>query len=113
MVTYQRKGKRVIPLDKEAEESYKIQIYKKMITYEVQVTKNATTWYINGKRHREDGPAIEYSDGGKAWYINDKRHREDGPAIEYSDGSSTGISTVSSLQNQISITVQLSHVTVK
>jgi asparagine N-glycosylation enzyme membrane subunit Stt3 len=87
MVTYQRKGKRVIPLDKEAEESYKIQIYKKMITYEVQVTKNSTTWFINGKLHREDGPAIEGSDGYKAWYINDNWHREDGPAIEHSNGS--------------------------
>ena len=43
-------------------------------------------WYINGKRHREDGPAIEYSSGTKFWYINDKLHRTDGPAIEDSNG---------------------------
>ena len=43
-------------------------------------------WYLNGKRHREDGPAIEYADGNKAWYINGKLHREDGPAYEYVDG---------------------------
>jgi len=36
--------------------------------------------------HREDGPAVEYPDGGKAWYLNGKRHREDGPAIERVDG---------------------------
>ena len=44
-------------------------------------------WYLNGKYHREHGPAIEYADGDKFWFINDKRHREDGPAIEYADGT--------------------------
>ena len=43
-------------------------------------------WYLNGKQHREDGPAIEYADGDKSWYLNGKRHREDGPAIEWADG---------------------------
>ena len=43
-------------------------------------------WYLNGKRHREDGPAIEWSNGTKHWYINGKLHREDGPAIEWFDG---------------------------
>jgi hypothetical protein len=28
-------------------------------------------WYLNGKRHREDGPAIEYVDGDKQWWLND------------------------------------------
>jgi len=44
-------------------------------------------WYLNGKIHREDGPAIEYANGTKEWYLNDKRHREDGPAVERADGS--------------------------
>jgi hypothetical protein len=43
-------------------------------------------WWLNGKLHREDGPAIEDSDGHKEWYLDGKLHREDGPAIEYSDG---------------------------
>ena len=43
-------------------------------------------WYIDGKCHREDGPACEYSDGDKSWWSNGERHREDGPAVEYSDG---------------------------
>ena len=43
-------------------------------------------WYINGKRHREDGPAIEFYDGEKLWYKNGLIHREDGPATEYTDG---------------------------
>ena len=29
-------------------------------------------WYLNGKWHREDGPAVIYSDGTQAWYINGK-----------------------------------------
>ena len=43
-------------------------------------------WWSNDKLHREDGPAIEYADGYKAWYLNDKLHREDGPAVEYANG---------------------------
>ena len=43
-------------------------------------------WYLDGKFHREDGPAIVYEDGVKQWYLNGKLHREDGPAIEYPNG---------------------------
>ena len=43
-------------------------------------------WWLNDKRHREDGPAIEWMLGDKDWWLNDKRHREDGPAIEGADG---------------------------
>lgn len=49
---------------------------------------NGTSFYlIDGKLHREDGPALENINGTKEWYINNKLHREDGPAIEYPDGS--------------------------
>jgi hypothetical protein len=44
-------------------------------------------WYLNGNRHREDGPAIEYADGTKRWYLDGSLHREDGPAIEYANGN--------------------------
>jgi hypothetical protein len=44
-------------------------------------------WYLNGDLHREDGPAIEYADGSREWYLHDKLHREDGPAMEYIDGT--------------------------
>jgi len=44
-------------------------------------------WYLNGLRHREDGPAIEGVDGRKEWFLYGKRHREDGPAFEGSDGT--------------------------
>jgi len=50
------------------------------------IDENGTKyWYLNGKLHREDGPAIEYSSGRKFWYINGKLHRTDGPAIEDSN----------------------------
>lgn len=40
------------------------------------------SWYINGEKHRTDGPAHEYANGSKFWYVNDRLHRLDGPAIE-------------------------------
>jgi len=46
----------------------------------------AKEWFLNGKLHREDGPAVEYADGAKSWFLNGQLHREDGPAIEYADG---------------------------
>jgi len=44
-------------------------------------------WYLNGERHRKDGPAVEQADGTKHWYLNDELHREDGPAVEYTNGT--------------------------
>ena len=49
-------------------------------------SNGSKAWYLNGKRHREDGPAVERSNGSKAWYLNDKLHREDGPAVEHPGG---------------------------
>ncbi len=43
-------------------------------------------WLLNGLLHRENGPAVEYADGGKMWYVAGSLHRENGPAIEYPDG---------------------------
>jgi hypothetical protein len=57
------------------------------IKYEVIVYPNGDkAWFLNGKFHREDGPAVEDSDGDKGWYLNGKLHREDGPAIERING---------------------------
>jgi len=57
------------------------------IKYEVKVHTNGTKyWYLNGKLHREGGPAIEYPNGGKYWYLKGKLHREDGPASEWPNG---------------------------
>ena len=38
-------------------------------------------WYLNGKRHRTNGPALIYTSGTKEWYLNGKLHRENGPAF--------------------------------
>jgi hypothetical protein len=59
-----------------------------MKEYKVVVTGDFTKWYnLEGKLHREDGPAIECSNGDKYYYINGKSHREDGPAIERANGT--------------------------
>jgi hypothetical protein len=44
-------------------------------------------WYLNGKLHRQDGPALEWANGTKAWYLRGKCHRQDGPAVERADGT--------------------------
>ena len=30
-------------------------------------------YFLDGKVHREDGPAIDDNDGTKGWYLRDKR----------------------------------------
>ena len=52
----------------------------------VEVANAYKGWYLNGKFHREDGPALEDANGNKWWYLNGKLHRENGPAIEYANG---------------------------
>lgn len=39
-------------------------------------------WWLNGKRHRTDGPAVKYNDDRKEWWLNGDRHRFDGPAYQ-------------------------------
>ena len=53
----------------------------------IQDENGTKRWFLHDKRHREDGPAVEYPDGTKSWYLHDELHREDGPAIEHADGS--------------------------
>ena len=58
-----------------------------MIEYTVKVYNNGTkSWYLNDKRHREDGPALEGASGTKSWWLYGKLHREDGPAVEWANG---------------------------
>ena len=57
------------------------------ITRFLQKNGYSRTYWKNNKRHREDGPAIEYPNGTKEWWFNGKCHREDGPAVEYPDGT--------------------------
>jgi hypothetical protein len=60
-----------------------------MIEVEKLIEVNSVCCYIKGTDilHREDGPAIEWSDGSKEWYINGKLHREDGPAATFPEGN--------------------------
>jgi hypothetical protein len=30
-------------------------------------------WYLHGKLHRTDGPALEWADGDKFWFLNGHR----------------------------------------
>ena len=43
-------------------------------------------WWLEGKRHRDDGPAIIAVNGNKYWYRNGKLHRTNGPAVEWHNG---------------------------
>jgi hypothetical protein len=59
-----------------------------MIEYTVKVKANGDRhWYLNGERHREDEPAIEYANGDRFWYLHGKLHRTAGPAVEFADGT--------------------------
>jgi hypothetical protein len=44
--------------------------------------------------HRENGPAIEWSDGRKDWYIDGIKHRKDGPSQNIVVGQKLGIKMV-------------------
>jgi len=48
-----------------------------MIEYTVVYESGTKFWYLNGKLHREDGPAIEYANGDKSWYLNNEKLTEE------------------------------------
>ena len=54
--------------------------------YEIEVDEERVIWRLNGKIHREDGPAVIWPNGRQEWVLNGKRHREDGPAAIWADG---------------------------
>jgi len=48
-----------------------------MIEYTVKVYANGgKAWYLEGKLHREDGPAVEYASGTKSWFLEGKEYTE-------------------------------------
>ena len=51
----------------------------------VDCTNGHKEWWQNDLLHRTDGPAIEWWDGDKFWWQNGLLHRTDGPAIEWND----------------------------
>ena len=58
-----------------------------MLTNPVIDNNGTQCWYLDGKYHRVDVPAVIDADGSQYLYLNDKRHRVDGPAAIYADGS--------------------------
>jgi hypothetical protein len=56
----------------------------------IHIDEHGTKHYYSDRKmkilHREDGPAFEDANGGKAWFIDGKYHREDGPAFEDVNG---------------------------
>ena len=58
------------------------------LKYRVEVDARGTRWYYNsaGQLHRDEGPAVECTNGYKRWHINGLRHRIDGAAIECTNG---------------------------
>jgi len=70
--------------------SYTEEEWKKVLNKSKPKTdKNGNKKWTNkdGRWHREDGPAVIYTNGTKAWWLNGKQHREDGPAVEFANGS--------------------------
>lgn len=58
----------------------------KALTVVIKTDLGTKYWYINGKKHREDGPAVIIDGIVQSWFKNDKLHRENGPAIIFRDG---------------------------
>lgn len=52
----------------------------------VEWKDGSTRWKIHGQLHRLGGPALEEASGMKQWIRDGYMHREDGPAIIYADG---------------------------
>lgn len=56
------------------------------ITYHKGTDWERSEWWLNGRRHRVDGPARILKGGSEEWFRHGKRHRKDGPAIEWNSG---------------------------
>jgi antitoxin component YwqK of YwqJK toxin-antitoxin module len=48
--------------------------------------KGSQKWYKNGKLHRDGGKPAFVGKTKTVWALNDEYHREDGPAVIWSDG---------------------------
>ena len=65
-------------------------------TYEVRVYADGTKkWFLSGKLHREDGPAVEYANGSKHWYLHgEELTEEEHRLLSTQTEANIGISTV-------------------
>lgn len=68
-------------------QNYIYELYNKHTTYEVKVYDYKTIWYKDGLIHREEGPAIEWSNGDKEWYQHGVPYRKNGPTVERANGN--------------------------
>ena len=53
------------------------------------VLNNGTKeWWIDGEKHRgDDLPAVENIDGTREWWFNGQQHRENGPSVKFYNGN--------------------------
>jgi hypothetical protein len=53
----------------------------------VELADGSKFWFLNGKVHRKDGPAIEWANGNKDWYLNGELYREEKAVVQWSNDS--------------------------
>ncbi|MDX9694956.1 MAG: hypothetical protein RBT49_04120 [Bacteroidales bacterium] len=69
-------------------------------------------WWLNGKRHREDGPAIIKGDR-QSWWLNGKQHREDGPAIIYGNCQSWWLNDKQVSEQEFDKRIKVKEITIE
>lgn len=52
---------------------------------ERKVFEDRVEYRLNGKLHRDDGPAVKWNNGDYEWYNNGQRHRIGAPACVWND----------------------------
>jgi hypothetical protein len=71
----------------------KIVDYMIRFGYRVKISESEISWYLNGRLHRIDGPAVVTVTGTKIWYQHGVKHRSFGgidmyfPTVKYSNGN--------------------------
>jgi len=51
--------------------------------YNVRTWRNgAESCFFNGRAHREDAPALKYSDGRKYWFLDGKQYSKEDWKVE-------------------------------
>jgi hypothetical protein len=52
-----------------------------MTNHEIIEYNDRIEYHLNGRLHRDNGPAIIYNDGSEYWFQYDRLHNTNGPAI--------------------------------
>ena len=75
-----------------------------MIEYKVKVYEDGNKhWILNGKLHREDGPAIEFSNGNKHWILNGKKLTEE----EFNNRTQTKELTIEQIEHELGYKIKV------